>query len=95
MAAYIVTIITVTEPERFEEYRKLAGPAVAQYGGKFLVRGGARTILEGGFRGNRLVMVEFPSSEIARTFYDWPEYQAARQKRIGTADFDMVLVEGV
>lgn len=95
MAAYIVTIITVKEPERFEEYRRLAGPAVAQYGGKFLVRGGARTILEGEFDGNRLVVLEFPSSEIARTFYDSPEYQAAREKRIGAADFDMVIVEGV
>jgi uncharacterized protein (DUF1330 family) len=95
MAAYIVTIITVKEPERFEEYRRLSGPAVAQYGGKFLVRGGARTILEGGFAGNRLVVLEFPSSEKARTFYDSPEYQAAREKRIGAADFDMVIVEGV
>jgi uncharacterized protein (DUF1330 family) len=95
MAAYIVTIITVTEPESFEQYRTLAGPAVAQYGGKFLVRGGARTILEGRFDANRLVVLEFPSSDVARAFYDSPEYQAARQKRIGAADFDMVLVEGV
>ena len=95
MSAYIVTIITVKQPERFEEYRQLAAPAVAQYGGKFLVRGGARTILEGKFDGNRLVVVEFPSAEIARTFYDSNEYQAAREKRIGAADFDMVLVEGV
>jgi uncharacterized protein (DUF1330 family) len=95
MPAYIVTIITVNQPERFEEYRQLAAPAVARYGGKFLVRGGARTILEGKFDGNRLVVVEFPSSEIARTFYDSSEYQAAREKRIGAADFDMVLVEGV
>jgi uncharacterized protein (DUF1330 family) len=95
MAAYIVSIITVTEPERFEQYRMLAAPAVARYGGKFIVRGGARTILEGGFEANRLVVVEFPSSEVARMFYDSPEYQAARQKRIGAAEFDMVLVEGV
>jgi uncharacterized protein (DUF1330 family) len=94
MSAYLVTIITVTQPEHFDEYRKLAGPAVAQYGGKFLVRGGARTILEGKFDANRLVIVEFPSSEEAKTFYNSPEYQAAREKRIGAADFNMVLVEG-
>jgi len=94
MSAYLVVTITVTKPEQYEEYRKLAGPAVAQYGGKFLVRGGAKTILEGQFDANRLVVVEFPSSEIARTFYASPEYQAARDKRIGAADFNMVLVEG-
>jgi len=94
MPAYLVTIITVTKPEMFEEYRKLAGPAVTQYGGRFLVRGGARTVLEGKFDANRLVIVEFPTTEHAKTFYDSPEYQAALEKRIGGADFNMVLVEG-
>ena len=95
MPAYLVTTITVTNPERFQEYRKLAGPAVAQYGGKYLVRGGERTVLEGKFEANRLVVVEFPSSEDAKTFYNSPEYQAARQKRIGACDSNMVLAEGV
>jgi uncharacterized protein (DUF1330 family) len=94
MPAYLVIIITVTQPEKFENYRKLAGPAVARYGGKYLVRGGARTVLEGKFDGNRLVVVEFPSSDDARTFYNSPEYQAARNERVGAAEFDMVLVEG-
>jgi uncharacterized protein (DUF1330 family) len=94
MSAYLVVFITVTKPDMFEEYRKLAAPAVAQYGGKFLVRGGARTVLEGKFDANRLVVVEFPTTETARTFYDSPEYQAARAKRIGAADLNMVLVEG-
>jgi uncharacterized protein (DUF1330 family) len=94
MPAYLVIIITVTQPEKFEKYRKLAGPAVARYGGKYLVRGGARTVLEGKFDGNRLVVVEFPSSDDARTFYNSPEYQAARNERVGAAEFDMVLVEG-
>src|SRR6202790_2131894 len=59
MPAYLVTTITVTKPDQFDAYRKLAGPAVAQYGGKFIVRGGARTILEGKFDANRLVVVSF------------------------------------
>jgi uncharacterized protein (DUF1330 family) len=95
MPAYLVTTITVTNPQRFQEYRNLAGPAVAQYGGKFLVRGGEKTVLEGKFDANRLVVVEFPSSEDAKTFYNSPEYQAAREKRIGACDFNMVLAEGV
>ena len=95
MSAYIVVTITVNKPEQFDEYRKLAGPAVAQYGGKYLVRGGARTILEGKFDGNRLVVLEFPSSDDARTFYDSPEYRVARDKRAGAAEMNMVLVEGV
>lgn len=95
MPAYLVTTITVTDPQRFDDYRKLAGPAVALHGGKFLVRGGARKILEGKFDANRLVVVEFPSAEAAKTFYNSAEYQAARQKRLGACDLNMVLVEGV
>lgn len=95
MPAYLVIIITVTNQEQFQEYAKLAGPAIARYGGKYLVRGGARTILEGKFDANRLVVVEFPSSEDAKKLYNSPEYQAAREKRIGAADFNMVLVEGM
>jgi uncharacterized protein (DUF1330 family) len=94
MPAYLLTFITVTDADSFREYRKLAVPAVAQYGGKFLVRDGARTILEGNFDGSRVVLIEFPSTESARIFYDSPEYQAAREKRIGGADFNMMVVEG-
>ena len=94
MPAYLVTSITVTDPEMFREYRKLAVPAVAQYGGKFLVRDGARTVLEGTFDANRFVLIEFASTERAKAFYDSPEYQAAREKRIGGTDFNMIVVEG-
>jgi uncharacterized protein (DUF1330 family) len=94
MPAYLVTFITVTHPEMFREYRRLAVAAVAQYGGKFLVRDGAKTILEGKFDANQLVLIEFPSTERAKVFYDSPEYQAAREKRIGGADFNMLVVEG-
>ncbi len=59
------------------------------------MRGGERTVLEGRFDANRLVVVEFPSSEDAKTFYNSPEYQAAREKRIGACDFNMVLAQRV
>ncbi len=95
MPAYLVTFICVTDPEMFRQYRKLAVPAVAKYGGRFLVRDGARTLLEGRFDDNELVLIEFPSVARARIFYDSPEYQAARDKRIGSADFNMMIVEGV
>jgi uncharacterized protein (DUF1330 family) len=51
-------------------------------------------VLEGRFDENQLVLIEFPSAERARVFYDSPEYQAARDKRLGGADFSMMIVEG-
>ena len=94
MPAYVIAQVNVTDPTKYEEYAKLAGPASAKYGGKFLVRGGAKTVLEGDIPFQRLVVTEFKDVESAKRFYNSPEYQAARKHRLGAADFHMVVVEG-
>ena len=94
MAAYIIAIVTVTKPDVYEGYRALAGPAVAKHGGCFLARGGKHEVLEGSFPGSRVVILEFESFEKAKTFYDSPEYRAAREKRVGAATFNLLVVEG-
>jgi uncharacterized protein (DUF1330 family) len=92
--AYVVAEIQVTNPQDYEAYRTQSTAAAAQYGGKFLVRGGAITALEGKIPYERIVINEFPDVEAAKRFYHSPEYQAARAKRIGAADFHMIIVEG-
>jgi uncharacterized protein (DUF1330 family) len=94
MPAYIVAVVDVKNPESYEEYRKLAGPAVKKWDGRFLARGGESVVLEGAFPGSRVVVLEFPSLARAKAFYASPDYQAAKQKRIGHADFNMVAVDG-
>jgi uncharacterized protein (DUF1330 family) len=91
--AYIVALINITDPQKYQEYAKLAGPATAKYGGRYLVRGGAKTEVEG-IRYQRIVVAEFPSVEAAKRAYNSPEYQEAPAKRIGAADFNLVIVEG-
>ena len=95
MAAYLVADITVTNPAQFEEYRKLAPAAIAKYGGRYLVRGGAYEAVEGNWKPPRLTMVEFDSMEIAQAFYNSPEYQAAIKVRKGAANMNVLLVQGV
>jgi len=95
MPAYIIGQINITDPEKYQEYAKLAAPATAKYGGKFLVRGGAKTVMEGKVPYTRIVVSEFPSVEAAKKFYNSVEYQAAREKRLGAADFNMMVVEGI
>ena len=95
MPAYIIAQINVTDPEKYQEYAKLAGPATAKHGGRFLVRGGAKTELEGKIPYQRIVVNEFRDVEAAKRFYHSVEYQAAREKRLGAADFNMISVEGV
>jgi len=95
MAAYLLVDCEVTDPARYETYKKLAPAAIAKYGGRYLARGGATTLLEGDWRPNRIVVLEFPDADTARRFYDSPEYRAARAERAGAANMKMLLVEGV
>ena len=95
MAAYLVVDIDVTNPTQFEEYKKLAPAAVAKYGGRYLIRGGAYEAVEGDWKPQRLTVVEFESMEKAKSFYRSPEYQAAIKARKGAANMDMLLVQGI
>ncbi len=95
MPAYIVVDCEVTDPVRYEQYRLLTPAAIARHGGRFLVRGGATEVLEGDWQPRRVVLLEFPSMEAARTFYDSPEYREARAVRDGAANMDIIVVAGV
>ena len=94
MSAYVVVDIKVTDPVKMGQYRDLAAVAVAKFGGRYLARGGKTETLEGDWSPERLVVIEFPSPELARSFYDSPEYLAARKAREGAGHFDMLLTEG-
>lgn len=92
---YLVVESKVTDPVAYETYKQLAQAAIAQYGGHYLVRGGKAEILEGPWTApQRLAIVEFDSVELAKKFYDSPEYRAAREARAGAADMNMIVVEG-
>jgi uncharacterized protein (DUF1330 family) len=96
MAAYLLAEASVTDPVAYETYKQLAQTAIAQYGGRYLVRGGASEVLEGGWsKPPRLVIVEFESVEQAKRFYDSPEYRAARDVRKDAASMNMLVVQGV
>ena len=95
MAAYIVVEVDVHDAERYEDYKRLVPPTLAQYGGRFIVRGGASETLEGDWSPGRVVIFEFPSAEQARAWWDSPEYAPAKALRQATAHTQMILVEGV
>jgi uncharacterized protein (DUF1330 family) len=95
MPAYVLVDAKVTDPSQYEEYRKVAPAAIARYGGRYLVRGGATTVLEGEWQPNRIVVLEFPDGDAARRFYESPEYRAARALRAGAAAMNVIVVDGV
>lgn len=94
MTAYIVAVIDEHDPAVFEQYRAAALPVVAQYGGRSLLKGTDYAILEGGWAPGRVVVIEFPTPEAARAFYDSPDYIAARTLRDQSARTHMLLFEG-
>lgn len=94
MPAYIIVNIEVTDPERYEDYKKLAAPTVGAHGGRYLARGGAAQRIEGSIEPKRVVVLEFPTAEAARGWWSSPEYSEARAIRESAARSDMILVEG-
>ena len=95
MPAYVINDMVVTDPVLFEEYKKLSPPTVAQYGGRFLARGGRTDTLEGDWSPKRLVIIEFPSVAQARAWVDSPEYAPAKRLRQITTISNLIVVEGV
>jgi len=94
MSAYVIARIEVTDWDRYQEYIKASPSAIASYGGRFIARGGRMATLEGPGETGRVVLVEFPSLEQARAWYDSEEYRAARELRSGAAEASIIAIEG-
>jgi uncharacterized protein (DUF1330 family) len=94
MPAYVIANVEVTDPARYEDYKRMVPPTIAAFGGRFLARGGAVDVLEGAWTPRRLVIVEFPSLAQARAWWESAEYGPAKALRQATATSDLVIVEG-
>ncbi len=95
MAAYVVVEVDVHDPERYEDYKRLAPPAIAAYGGRYLARGGETDLFEGEPAPNRIVILEFENLDRARAFIDSEEYREARALRNAVATSRIIAVEGL
>lgn len=96
MPAYCVgDIVRVKDAAKMADYRSRVGAVVERFGGKYLVAGGMFEVLEGKWRPTFPVILEFPSLEQARRFYDSPEYCDLKALRKSATDSDFVLIEGI
>lgn len=94
MTAYVIVQVEVTNPEQYKEYQKFSSLAMQAHAVKVLVRGGQQEVLEGNVP-PRTVVMEFPSVEKARAWYESEEYRQARAAREGAAKMNMYIVEGL
>jgi uncharacterized protein (DUF1330 family) len=91
--AYWIAHATVTNPHAYEAYRRANAEPLSHFGGRFVVRGGAQTVVEGDMR-PRSVVIEFPSLQAATDCYHSPEYQAAKALRDPVSQLDICIVDG-
>jgi uncharacterized protein (DUF1330 family) len=95
MAAYVIADIDVQDPVRYDDYRKMVPASIAAYGGRFLARGGKVESLEGPWQPKRTVIVEFPSVERAKAWWDSEEYAPAKALRRSASQGSLILLEGI
>ncbi len=91
---YWIARMTVNNPTDYPKYVEAAKPAFKKFGARFLIRGGRYDSVEGDGR-PRNVLIEFDSFEQAIACYRSPEYQAAAELRKGSAEGEIVIVEGL
>ena len=95
MPAYVIAMVEIKDPVRYETYRQMVTPTIAAFGGRFLVRGGRTDVLEGEWTPRRVVVLEFPSVERAKEWWSSEEYAQARAIRQATSEGTLIVVEGV
>ena len=95
MAAYVIADVEVIDPAKFREYGNQVPATVEEYGGKYLVRGGAVEKAEGNWEPNRMVVIEFKSTEQLKKWYHSQEYDGPMQLRHESANSNVLFVEGV
>ena len=95
MPAYFVAELDVTNPAEYEPYRAAVPATIAQYGGRYLTRGGAAELIEGGPEPKRIVILEFADAAALKRWYNSPEYQKILPGRLANSTGRAFIVEGV
>lgn len=93
-AGYVIAEISITDAEGYKEYTTQVPATIEKYGGRFLVRGGRAEALEGEWPERRRVVLEFPSVEAARKWWDSPEYEQPKALRRAASEGRLLLIEG-
>ena len=95
MAYYVIFDVTIHDLPKYQQYMAQVKPVIEAAGGRYLVRGGMHTVLEGDWKPTRLVIFEFPSLAAAQSFYVSPAYEPLKAMRREASSANIVGVEGV
>jgi uncharacterized protein (DUF1330 family) len=94
MSAYVIVEVAIEDYKEYEEYKKLVPASLAAFNGKFIVRGGKTTMLEGDWQPERIIVLEFPTVQMANAWWSSEIYSPAKSIRQRVATTKMIIVEG-
>ncbi|HUK26000.1 MAG TPA: DUF1330 domain-containing protein [Terriglobales bacterium] len=93
-AYFFVDIREIKDAAKWQDYRARVGPVVEKFGGRYLLAGGPFEVVEGNWKPVCPVLVEFPSMEQARRWYDSEDYREMKALRLAVTDSDGVFLQG-
>ena len=93
-AYWITCYRQIKNPAKVAAYAKLAGPALAPFGVRYLCRGTANETFEAGQK-ERVVVTEWPSVSQAVAAHNAPAYQEALKVLGDGAVRDIRIIEGL
>lgn len=94
MSAYVVVTKRVTDKKVFDEYRGAVLDTPAPFKGRFMIRGGKLSVVEGEWPLPHLVVIEFLSREAAESWYHSPAYRKVTPLRLKSAVGNLVIADG-
>lgn len=95
MPAYLIfRMSNVTDAAKIQAYREDSPATIAAFGGRMLSAGQPETH-EGPEETARMGIVEFKDMETARAWIASPEYKKVQEARMGAADVQLLLLDGL
>lgn len=96
MSAFLLIDTKINDPQTYEEYKLVARPIAEKFGGQYRTRGGEMDVIQTElWSPTRIVLIEFPSMEKARSFINSEEYKPVRKIREGASECTLMLLEGI
>src|ERR1700724_2457250 len=95
MPSYYIGEHIISNVALFDDYLAKVVPMVERFGGRYLTKAGSHEILEGDWKPNRVVIIEFPDIASIKNWYGASEYQPLIELRRSAATDVMIMLEGV
>ncbi len=95
MPAYMIANVKINDPEEYKKYQQQVVPTIQQYDGQILAVEAEPVVVEGEWPGSYTVLIQWPSVERAREWYDSDVYADPKALRHRTASANLVFLRGL